>query len=89
MLFVVAELAVALWTHSLVLMSDGFHNLSDVVSLYIAFWAQRVLFVFLFMFFRPRKELKPMKCPLVGADLKFLEGSLMDVFCFRCLCTWS
>lgn len=41
MLFVVAELAVALWTHSLVLMSDGFHNLSDVVSLYIAFWAQR------------------------------------------------
>jgi zinc transporter 1 len=37
--YVVAELGVAIWVGSLALLSDGFHNLSDVVSLYIAFWA--------------------------------------------------
>jgi Co/Zn/Cd efflux system component len=41
-LFVVAEIAIALWIDSLVLLSDGFHNLSDVLSLYIAYWAQKV-----------------------------------------------
>jgi len=39
--FVVAEIGIALWIDSLVLISDGFHNLSDVVSLYIAYWAQK------------------------------------------------
>lgn len=33
------ELAVAVSLNSLSLLSDGFHNLSDVISLYIAFWA--------------------------------------------------
>jgi len=35
------ELTVAIYLESLVLLSDGFHNLSDVVSLYIAYWAQQ------------------------------------------------
>jgi zinc transporter 1 len=39
LIYVVAELGVAVWWGSLTLLSDGFHNLSDVVSLYIAFWA--------------------------------------------------
>eukprot|EP01090_Pellita_catalonica_P010833 TRINITY_DN2227_c0_g1_i3.p1 TRINITY_DN2227_c0_g1~~TRINITY_DN2227_c0_g1_i3.p1 ORF type:complete len:405 (+),score=57.01 TRINITY_DN2227_c0_g1_i3:239-1453(+) len=37
--YVVIELGVAIWLGSLALLSDGFHNLSDVISLYIAFWA--------------------------------------------------
>jgi len=40
-IYVVGELAVAIYLESLVLLSDGFHNLSDVVSLYIAYWAQQ------------------------------------------------
>jgi len=40
LLYCVAELAAALYINSLTLLSDGFHNLSDVVSLYIAYWAQ-------------------------------------------------
>jgi zinc transporter 1 len=35
------ELAAGVWVDSLVLLSDGFHNLSDVISLYIAYWAQQ------------------------------------------------
>lgn len=42
LLYCVAELVAALYLQSLTLLSDGFHNLSDVVSLYIAFWAQKV-----------------------------------------------
>eukprot|EP01096_Ripella_sp_DP13-Kostka_P003713 TRINITY_DN1555_c0_g1_i2.p1 TRINITY_DN1555_c0_g1~~TRINITY_DN1555_c0_g1_i2.p1 ORF type:complete len:449 (+),score=179.73 TRINITY_DN1555_c0_g1_i2:66-1412(+) len=41
LLYCFVELAVALYYHSLTLLSDGFHNLSDVVSLYIALWAAR------------------------------------------------
>jgi len=41
MLYVVVELAAGIWVDSLVLLSDGFHNLSDVISLYIAYWAQQ------------------------------------------------
>lgn len=37
--YVIAELGVALYLGSLTLLSDGFHNLSDVISLYIAYWA--------------------------------------------------
>eukprot|EP01118_Nematostelium_gracile_P007411 TRINITY_DN2413_c0_g1_i2.p1 TRINITY_DN2413_c0_g1~~TRINITY_DN2413_c0_g1_i2.p1 ORF type:complete len:438 (-),score=112.13 TRINITY_DN2413_c0_g1_i2:150-1463(-) len=40
-IYVLAELAAGLHLDSLVLLSDGFHNLSDVVSLYIAYWAQK------------------------------------------------
>jgi len=40
LLYCIAELGAALWIDSLTLLSDGFHNLSDVVSLYIAYWAQ-------------------------------------------------
>jgi len=40
-LYVLGELAAAIYLESLVLLSDGFHNLSDVVSLYIAYWAQQ------------------------------------------------
>jgi len=39
-IYVVAELGAALYMGSLVLMSDGFHNLSDVISLAIAYWAR-------------------------------------------------
>lgn len=38
-IYVIAELALAVWTKSLVLLSDGFHNLSDVVSIIIAYWS--------------------------------------------------
>jgi len=41
LIYVVAELAAAIYLESLVLLSDGFHNLSDVISLYIAFWARK------------------------------------------------
>eukprot|EP01132_Coremiostelium_polycephalum_P006169 gene6169-7683_t len=41
LIYVIVELAAALWVDSLTLLSDGFHNLSDVVSLYIAWWAQK------------------------------------------------
>lgn len=41
LIYVVAELAAAVRLDSLVLLSDGFHNLSDVVSLYIAYWARQ------------------------------------------------
>ncbi|KAN0029074.1 hypothetical protein ACTFIV_010944 [Dictyostelium citrinum] len=41
MLYVIVELGAALYVGSLTLLSDGFHNLSDVVSLVIAWWAQK------------------------------------------------
>lgn len=40
-IYVFAELGAAIYLNSLVLLSDGFHNLSDVVSLTIAFWARK------------------------------------------------
>jgi cation diffusion facilitator family transporter len=36
-----AELVLGVWQHILVLLSDGFHNLSDVVALGIALWASK------------------------------------------------
>jgi len=39
LLYCIAELAVAVATNSLTLLSDGFHNLSDVVALIIAYYA--------------------------------------------------
>eukprot|EP00727_Mastigamoeba_balamuthi_P002140 m51a1_g11923 putative zrc1p (748) ;mRNA; f:672163-675524 len=41
LLFCIGELFAAVWTHSLMLMTDGFHKLSDVVSVFIAWWAIR------------------------------------------------
>jgi len=41
LIYVVGELFAAIYLGSLVLLSDGFHNLSDVISLYIAYWAQQ------------------------------------------------
>merc|ERR1712137_399719 len=41
LLYCIAELAIALFEGSLTLLSDGFHNLSDVISLGIAFWASK------------------------------------------------
>jgi len=38
-LYVLAELILAVYSKSLVLLSDGFHNLSDVVSIGIAYWS--------------------------------------------------
>jgi len=40
--YCIAELAAAIYVGSLTLLSDGFHNLSDVLSLGIAYWAQKV-----------------------------------------------
>jgi len=40
-IYVIAELAAAIYLQSLVLLSDGFHNLSDVISLGIAYWARK------------------------------------------------
>jgi len=37
----IGELGVAIYLNSLALLSDGFHNLSDVVSLIIAIWANQ------------------------------------------------
>jgi Co/Zn/Cd efflux system component len=42
MLYSLAEIAAALFYNSLTLLSDGFHNLSDVIALMIAFWALKV-----------------------------------------------
>jgi hypothetical protein len=39
LVYCVGELGVAVWTESLALLSDGFHNLSDVVAIFIAYWA--------------------------------------------------
>jgi len=41
LIYCLAELAVGVYLQSLLLLSDGFHNLSDVASLYIAYWAQK------------------------------------------------
>jgi len=41
LIYSLAELGVAIWLKSLALLSDGFHNLSDVVSLMIAIWANQ------------------------------------------------
>eukprot|EP01133_Synstelium_polycarpum_P004026 gene4026-4663_t len=38
-IYVICELAAALYLNSLTLLSDGFHNLTDAASLYIAWWA--------------------------------------------------
>ncbi len=51
-IYVLGELGVAVYLNSLVLLSDGFHNLSDVVSLYIAFWANRVCDLIIFFYLR-------------------------------------
>ena len=40
--YCIIELIVALYVRSLTLLSDGFHNLSDVLSLVIAAWASKV-----------------------------------------------
>lgn len=42
MIYVVVEIGAGVYVHSLVLLSDGFHNLSDVLALVIAYWAQQV-----------------------------------------------
>jgi len=42
LVYSLGELGVAIWLKSLALLSDGFHNLSDVVSLMIAIWANQV-----------------------------------------------
>lgn len=47
LIYCIAELVAALFLGSLTLLSDGFHNLSDVVSLYIAYWAQAVSYTIL------------------------------------------
>jgi len=41
-IYSLAEVAAALYFSSLTLLSDGFHNLSDVISLGIAYWALKV-----------------------------------------------
>jgi zinc transporter 1 len=41
LIYCVMELSAAVWIHSLTLMTDGFHKLSDVVSVFIAWWAIR------------------------------------------------
>jgi len=41
LLYCLAELGFGVYLQSLLLLSDGFHNLSDVASLYIAYWAQK------------------------------------------------
>ena len=42
LLYTVLELGFAIYTASLTLLSDGFHNLSDVASIFIAHWAHKV-----------------------------------------------
>lgn len=45
--YVLVELGMAVWLKSLVLLSDGFHNLSDVVSIGIAYWSIVVRHIYL------------------------------------------
>lgn len=40
-MYTLGELGVGIWLHLLVLLSDGFHNLSDVVALAIGLWASK------------------------------------------------
>lgn len=42
LVYCVGELGAAVYLGSLTLLSDGFHNLSDVASLYVAYWALKV-----------------------------------------------
>lgn len=39
LLYVIAEFAISVRAKSLVLLSDAFHNLSDLVSIVVAYWA--------------------------------------------------
>lgn len=41
LLYSLAEVAVSLIVHSLTMFSDGLHNLSDAISLAVAYWAER------------------------------------------------
>ena len=50
LLYVIAELVLAIFIHSLVLLSDGFHNLSDVISIGIAYWAIVVRYIIFYLF---------------------------------------
>lgn len=81
-LYVIAELGVAIWLHSLVLLSDGFHNLSDVLSLVIAFWASKVTLHSLLVLPLLVKGLTKnryqnaklrIKCLMDGEEQKYLE----------------
>tara|TARA_R110002050_G_scaffold233621_1_gene369539 strand:- start:1155 stop:1406 length:252 start_codon:yes stop_codon:yes gene_type:complete len=40
--YCIVEIVVALYMDSLTLLSDGFHNFSDVIALLIAFYAAKV-----------------------------------------------
>jgi Co/Zn/Cd efflux system component len=43
----VIEIVIALHLHSLALLTDGFHNFSDVIAIIIAYWAIKVMNQFL------------------------------------------
>jgi hypothetical protein len=86
LVYCVIELGVALYEDSLTLLSDGFHNLSDVISLYIAFWASKVNYTptvptlrltteYITNTYHSRllDEERVMKCPTDGQEQKFLE----------------
>lgn len=45
-IYSVAEIVIAIYLHSLALLTDGFHNLSDVIAIGIAFWAIKVLILY-------------------------------------------
>lgn len=72
-LYSLAEIAAALYFHSLALLSDGFHNLSDVIALLIAFWALRVRHVPRAFLFQNLTSSYPRSSPM---DLKFLSDLL-------------
>jgi len=42
LVYCIGELGAGVYLQSLTLLSDGFHNLSDVASLYVAYWALKV-----------------------------------------------
>jgi hypothetical protein len=50
LIYSVAEIVIALKMESLALLTDGFHNLSDVIAIAIAYWAIRVLLLVFFFF---------------------------------------
>lgn len=41
-IYSIAEIVIALSIHSLALLTDGFHNFSDVIAIVIAYWAIKV-----------------------------------------------
>jgi len=77
LLYSLTEIAAALYFTSLTLLSDGFHNLSDVIALVIAFWALK------------KAEQGPTKLMTYGWKRTEILGAVMNGCFLLALCLYT